>query len=207
MPFHSTRRSRRPRRRRRARRRVRRRSRRVIMPTERKFVDLVGVAATGTAGTAVFLPIIQQGLTENQRIGLQVTLVSVRVAFKLEVGGANPTGFKIALVLYKQQRGLELLLDDYWNSTGTDHAITGPRNIQTALLFRTLWFRKYHLDQSHEIKQVVINKRLRIKSRYATAGGIAANCLTGGLWLVFVSDQAAGNVPTLTFSTRVRFVG
>ncbi len=211
MPFRRTRRSRRPRRRRRFRgRRMMRRTRRVVLDPERHAVDINSVAQTiNQVGNVSFINGAPQGIDLQTRIGMQQlnTGMSLTYTVTLAAGAQDNSVVRIAVILYKQQRGLNLPLADVWESSGTSLAPISKRVLENGLIFRMVWSRTLKLDAAHQVFSGAMNKSFRLKTRYVNNGGAAGDCGTGGLWFVAIFDSGAAPLPNINFASRVRFVG
>lgn len=200
------------RRRRRARpRRMSRRSRRVVLDPERKVNDVeVGTFAVSAIGSSFLLNGIAQGSGNNQRQGLQHIGLSQLVTYTLDINATTGSNqeVKVALVLFKQPAGTGLLIPNIWDNTGGPSAVIAHRNLQNALRFKILWTRTHRLDLANQTVNRVVMRRMRLKTRYLTAGGGVANQSTGALYLVVLSStNTVADQPTCLAQCRYRFVG
>ncbi len=213
MPFHRrfSRRSRpRRRRRRRPRRRMMRR-RRVVLDPERKFTDrFPGSTAITFSGNVTYINGVVQGVDVTNRIGMQMLTLSSMISYTLRV---NPTSnfavdVRVALIHFKQPRGLNLALVDVWELIGTAAAVISPRVLQEALQYKILWKRTHRVSFQDPVHTRTVVRNHRIKTRFTGAGAGTGDTESGALFFVAVSTtDILAELPTLEFHSRVRFVG
>ncbi len=212
MPFRRRRRTRRRRRSRRFARRRPMRRRRAVLDPERKFLDVNVNQDVDWTGDAVFLNGSPQGLTQNDRQGLQQLNVSSRITYRIQAAdNGAPQIMRVALVHYKQPNGANLAtaVAFLWVQNGSIQAPLAPRDLFNRNLFSIIWQRNHRVDQGNFIIQRTVNKSFRIKTIYADdPSGTMGTVRTGGLWLVFISDtNTVANVPSIVAQSRTRFVG
>ncbi len=179
------------------------------MDPERKLIPLADEDPINQVGIQYFLNGAAQGVGQINRIGFQQLNVSSLISYRVTINPANvlPTVIRIALVHWKQPRGLNLVIADVYEAGGSVFAPNGHRNILHALEYKVLWTRKHVLDLAHQVHNRTVFRNLRIKTRYGAAGDTAPDVQTGGLWLFAISDQAAAPLPVFQFVSRTRFVG
>ncbi len=214
MPRRFARRTRpRRRRRRRPRRRRMRRSRMVLDP-ERKVVSQSSGAnfiSLNTTGITQLINGAPQGVEQFARQGFQSFTVSSTIAYRLQVGAntSNPQSVKVALVLFKQPRGVVLQVPEVWEAIGSDLSVLGLRDLNSVLNYRVIWSRVHCLnifDASNVYR--VVHRKHRIRTRYTGPAATFQDISTGALYFVAFSDtNLAADQPQLRFVTRARFVG
>ncbi len=210
MPFRRRVRRRRRRRSRRFRgRRMMRRRRRVALDPERKLIPFADAGTVTFNGTAHFLNGAAQGVSQGSRLGFQQLNVSSLISYKLTIdsGNAIPTMVRVSLIHWKQPRGLDLTIADVYDAVGTVFAPNAHRELLNALNYRVLWSRKHNFDLAHQQINRTVFRRMRLVTRYNAVGGALGDVMTGGLWLVVISDQEAAPLPVIEIVSRTRFVG
>lgn len=206
MPF---RRRKRFRRKRRFRRRPRRRRRMSShLDSEKKIADFtlvnIPMALTGVINHLNNPP---QGITENDRIGLQILMLSHWMQYEIKIGvggGGAPVFCKLWLIYTTQPDGQMLTTADFLSIPVTP--TTSPRELDQLGQHKVIWSRRHGLTLGTSTVKGSIFKNFRLKARYNNQSGAIQFNTTGALWLVFVSDAPA-NEPTITFSSRMRYTG
>jgi len=185
-----------------------RRTRRVTLDPEQKFMDRFASFDALQAGDGFLLNAVAQGVGQGQRIGNQQITTSCFTTITVQVpASAAPVLVRIALVVFKQPQGVALDLDDYWDQLATQFAGQSNRNVTQAPQFKTLWKRNVTVNLAFQNRTIRINKRMRLLSRYSTAGGGIPDLQTGALYLLFSTGAAGLDAPAVTMNNRIRFVG
>ncbi len=206
MPFSRAHRRVRRRPRRRVRRQRRRRRRRVVMDPERKSLTIPFNGTVPITGVIINLGLINQGVSEFQRIGRSCVLTSLSVTFNFtNIVLDECTFVRLMLIFDKVPDGAQFTLADIFDTPLTP--TTSPRNLRKAGRFRVLWSRRLFLDVHHPCKVVQLNKPLRITSTFTGSGAGIVDLSTGGLSILMVSNQAGVQAPGADLIHRVRFVG
>lgn len=208
MPFRRRRRRTRPRRRGRfSGRRPMRRTRRVTLDPERKTLSLAVGATASTTARIDFLNGCPQGITQNDRIGRQSVNIGWTCRFTATINGTDPVFIRIMLVSDSQPDGAPPLLGQILENPGLPAVST--RNLDTRQRFRMLWQKTFSLEVFNDTARYFnVNKSFRITSRWDGPGGNIGDCQSGAIFLIMVSTLAVANTPpSVTFNSRLRFVG
>ncbi len=131
------------------------------------------------------------------------------ITYTLNVAVNNTaTEVRTALILYKQPRGLILVLNDVWELIGTSGAVIGHRVLGEAMNYKVLWKRTHRLSFQNPNPQVTVINNHRFATRYSGAGAGFADIDTGSLWFISLSTvTAVPDLPEIEFNSRVRYVG
>ncbi len=216
MPFHRRkfRARRRPRRRRGRRFRGRRtfRRRRVMLDPERKSVENnVNNQVLFSTGFILPLNLVDQGVTETERIGRQMLCVSNLISYTLTINLTSifPVEIRTALILFKQPNGVALNIAEIWDSVGAGSlAVVGHRDLFNVRRYKILWTNTHRLSPAKQTLITTKFKPLRVVTLFDNAVGATANLQTGALWFVAQSTtNLTANAPTITVDSRTRYVG
>lgn len=145
---------------------------------------------------------IAQGDSEYTRTGNSIFVRSFNLDGDIKFNSAgNPQQVvKIALIMDKQQVGdtAPAIGDIYQQVTPHGHL-----NASTVGRFSVLFSRIYKVDASNPTAIVKINKAMRQHIRFN--GSAAADVQKNALYLIWISDQASANYPTIRYTSRLSY--
>lgn len=208
MPFRRRTNRRRRRRRPRRRRRFRRSRRMSIIDPEKKALGFVLLGqAVNTAGALNFLNGMPQGITQNDRIGRQILMLSVFCRWEMALNPltTQPAVMKMWLVHVSQPAGIQLAFMDFLQNPTIP--TLSPRNLNNLGAFSVLWTTSRVLNIVRPNPKGVFMKKFRIKARYDAPGDQVADCDTGALYLCYASNDPTPTPPSLSFDLRLRYTG
>jgi len=181
-------------------------SRRINGPTEFKY-KLTSVAAENAtdAGATVLLNGMQNGTSYTTRIGNQISLYSLELRISWHIISANSALGRMIIYYDKQTNGTTPTTTSLLNNaTPMDFKNLGYRN-----RFRILKDKTMALDSSardvYFTKYYMKFKRPLVTTYNTTNGGLVADIMTGGLFLLYLSDEGVGDYPTFTAQIKLKF--
>lgn len=147
----------------------------------------------------------EQGLNENQRIGLEITILSCAYRFEIDLP-ANPvnqvpTSGRVILLWDRQPNSTIIQYGNVF-TVANYLSFLLPGNLQRFVVLRNQQF-----SLSPNGSQTLFFEGycpINMKSKYLTGGDVVPQ--SGALYLMYISDQAVTeNQPTITGCWRVRF--
>lgn len=192
------------------RKRAQKLSRRAVALTHETRYLLSDAAATSLSTTPSFtvLNLMQQGDTAGTRDGNKIYLQSVDLRVQLIV--ADTTNLVRMLLVYDRQSnasnpsavGIANILDV---PAAASQAL-GPQLIPTKRRYNILLDRIFTLDLVDKYTWM-IHKHIKINkyTEYNGNAGTVADIITGGLYLIFISDSTAVSHPTMQFTAKLFF--
>lgn len=185
--------------------------------TETKYIDTSTVVYTATttlafAASNLTTPIVQ-GSASNQRSGAtcRMTSMSLRGEIVQSAGNLVPGSMRVVIVNWGRSSNNDapgLVLQDTTQ-------IYSPRNLDSTVPFTILMDKSYYYQPTAAGDAILTRpfsfdykpKNHHISWTDADTAGTAANCINGLVTIyIFCSTFTAGNVPTLTFWQRVKYV-
>lgn len=169
---------------------------------EKKFLDNVITPTVTSTGNVIPLNTIVQGIGSNQRIGAQCATSNVYYNYVIRQGGTpTSTALRIILLWDREPNGVAPAITDVLAVS----SVTSPMNLLNRNRFVVLDDDRDTLSTNGEqIEFVTDFRKINQLSTFTDATGTAQ---TGGLFLLYLSDQPAGvTAPTLSGTWRVRFM-
>ncbi len=180
-----------------------------LLNVEKKNFDteLTNGTLPGTTGAIQQLTNIPIGDTVGARDGNQCKLISVYIRGNVrQNASATQTVCRFMLVLDKQTNGAIYTLAQLLNNVTADDNVVSPLNLDNMYRFIVLWDKVITLsDTGSTVKFFKFYKKLDLKLRFDAAAGTIADLTTNSLSIVRIGDEAT-NLPTVTYSVRLRFV-
>lgn len=169
---------------------------------ERKFLDNAITPTITSTGNVIPLNTIVQGIGSNQRIGAQTATSGVYYNYVLRQG-ATPTTTAVRILLFwdREPNGVAPAVTDVLAAA----TVTAPMNLLNRNRFVILDDDRDTLSTNgDQIRFITDFRKIDQLSTFADATSTAQ---TGGLMLLYISDQAAGaTAPTISGTWRVRFM-
>ncbi len=187
---------------------------------ERKYFNVVfnnqNINDTVTVPTIILLNGMADGTTNTERVGKRIKMESLYMQFAVEKLPADvvENGYVRLMIVYDNQPNgtlptwTQLLL---LPGTGNPVAeLLAPNNLNNSQRFRTLFEKRLKFSNGF-VEGKLIRKFLSLKGLspvYNGAGAGVGNMQSGALLLCCCGHiTTGGNVPTITGTTRLRFVG
>jgi len=151
---------------------------------------------------------VAEGNTLDSRIGKQLKMRSIQIMMKFSLPASqNTTQFRGQLMLDKQPNGAIATAASVFTDA-TQFTYLSPLNLNNRRRFKILKSFRVVLDLANVSTRIVtLFKRVPMKTTYNAAGGGSGQINTNSLFIVFTSDQPAGNSGTVEIYARLRFVG
>ncbi len=179
----------------------------VFVDKELHYADfLTGGTSLGITTTTTFnlLTAIQDGTGPFDRTGEQCTLRNL--AYKmLFITGNTDSCVRVTVFRDKQANGdVPISGDLYQNATDL---LTSPMNAAFTRRFRIL--QDYYVSLSTNWRPIICVKKFRrlgTVMRFSGAGFVAADIVSGGIWMALTSNTGGGGAnPTVDMASRIRF--
>lgn len=190
-----------------------RRFRRVALDPERKLLDATVSVDVSVANALSFNVVgVQEGFTQNTRVGLQILVTSLFVRFQAIPSPTGTGQATLRMIIYidkmpdqNQPDPTDLMLDVAANP------LTAARNIPNALRYQVLRDQTWTWTATTTgvlAKQFYIP--LRLKVRYLLNSGAIQSIAANNIVVLFLSQEIPdpnGNPVQVTVKSRLRFVG
>jgi hypothetical protein len=178
-----------------------------LMNTEQKYIDRFSVYAPLNVLTNTSLGNIVQGVGQNQRIGNQIKIITVKVRYYIAINqDAQNTSVRLMLVADTQTNGVSFQPADLLANSAAQYNLVSPINVSEVYRFRILQDRLLHMSiDGQQVRSGTLYFSTPMLVRYngGTAGVGAVT--TNNIYLAIVSDEGV-NAPVLTTYTRVVYV-
>jgi len=185
---------------------------------ERKSVDLAITGDLLTTGTFVTaFGTTQQGSSAQNRIGRKVVIDTIQFnGFWNVIGASTPALYTKMAIVFHASGATTPAASDIWQGflaggSAVTSIATAGRNLNNSDKYRVLAVRDFLLspnaplmDTSRDSK--IVNwflKGLSLKQKYS--GSAAGDLVSGGLYIVCVSETAATAGTTFTGTVRIRY--
>lgn len=186
---------------------------------EKKYVVTTGTQAyffydASTGGVSglepVFLNGPPQGDNPSARNGNSIRSYSVDVDYFIQRGTNYNAPVRIMLVMDRQPESAQVSLANIIDDVTAGDSIVAGLNPANQRRFWILADKRHLLDTYHIEARGHIFKRIRFRVRFSGSSGGYNNCVTGGLWLIFISTtkdtSTTTNNPAVTFRAKYKFL-
>lgn len=170
------------------------------------FLAEAAATSLSTTPSMTVLNIVQQGDTGTTRDGNKILMTMVDLRVQLVV--SDPTNLIRCLVVYDRQSngsnpstvGITNILDTVAAASQT----MAPQLQPTKRRYKILLDRLFTMDLVNKYTWM-LHKRIKVNryTEYNGNAGSSADIVTGGLYLIFVSDSSAISHPTMQFTAKM----
>ncbi len=181
-----------------------------LLNTEFKHHDLaIGPSTVGQAAGFNTLNNIAQGDTTLTRDGRSISIKSISLKGSMQTNASGLSAIRIMLVEKKHNNNLALSSADLFDSTST-LLVNAFYNLDNVPQNVTIHFDQiFNLDPEFK-PRLQLNRTFTFENKHTkyaigTTSGAVTTIETSAFYLIFVSSEAT-NIPTVDFSTRVRFL-
>lgn len=163
-------------------------------------VAAISVTPSSTVPTVTVLNDVAEGLTNQDRIGAAITMLSVSLRLGITQNiSATFTRTRLVVVYDRFPNGTDPAYTDVFTVSG----INAFRNLNNTGRFVIVYNRIFQTsDANTEELPVIINRKLFKKRTQFVSGTVT--CQRGGLYLMCATDEGT-NAPTVSGASRVMF--
>ncbi len=177
---------------------------------EFKFKDLtVTNQDASNAPTLLLLNGVANGPLVVERTGDELTARRIVIRGKIENTNGTPVDTIVRIILFRERRvnGVVPVLGDVLAATGTA-AVLSWRNMDDKNNIKVMFDTTFTMDTTqHSLIPFKLIYKLNHQTLYSGVGTGVSSIQTNGLFLVVISEVAAGaNAPTVDFTSRYSFV-
>lgn len=179
---------------------------RYYLNPEYKFLDNnsnFSVANTGTIISAYSL--IAQGDDATSRDGNSIKVTSWLFRCTMDINGTNNARVRIVAFTDTSSNGTVPLISDVFQST-LGNLIIAPMNRVNGKRFKVLFDKNYILDNDDPKKTCDVFKKMQHHIHYLDATAATSSLGQGPIYVAFISDQPLANAPTVSSTSRMRFL-
>lgn len=188
-------------------------NKKILTSVERKYYEVTNtVTISSDAPQVVLLNGIAAGDDEVTRTGLKTSMTSYNFAYTIlpVIAAADQYYVRVMLVRDRQANGAAPTLVQILQSAGANLAIVAHYNRNNVPnRFDIIYDRVHGFDALIKAEQYSrrLNKKLKVDIKYNGNGATIAQITSNSIFLIAVSNVlAAGNVPTMVFAFRGRFM-
>jgi len=167
-------------------------------------LDFLGPFTLDDLGTRVNLNVgISQGLTDSDRVGDTVKMLSDRLKITLDLNQTEKALIR-AILMYDKEGSIEVA-DDFLSNTGDANVINTPYLVDERHKYVILHDKIYSMSQGHlRERQITLSKKLNKKTQFeAGTTNISKGILR--LWMFCNIDSTTVPRPQFYGWSRVRY--
>lgn len=174
----------------------------VARDQEFKMLDTQIQQNATTAGVLTPLDNPSVGTADNQRIGDEIVVRSIRAAFKITMQGSS-TNDVVRIIIFADKHGYNVpLVTDLIGPIGTTQSVISPYSRFYKERFHVLYDKLFVLNNAKTQNYAFVKKfKRRMRSRFA---GVSS--FTNQLYVLHISDEStSGNEPLIDGWFRVTY--
>lgn len=176
-----------------------------LVNVEYKYTDRSFNHTPGNTGLVSMITNIAQGSDATERNGISILGKSIYIRGEAVINPASTTGSKARIIVFidKNNQGAMPTVAEVLETVNINSAL----NMANGKRFWVLCDKQMDLNPAGNNQHSYMKyKKLNIHLRYSGTGSAVTNLRDNNIFFLTISDQAAGNSPTISCYSRFKYI-